>query len=427
MNKLSGSRRVLESALVIFGLALGSVVPANAASPIVLTDIYNPTKILRVDLTLPPATVASLNNTQTYKTYVPGQVLIRSGSKTSGTMDIDIRLKGSTSIYVLDQTPSFKIKFKKNGGNGFLGLRRLTLNAMTQDGSKVHEYAAYALFNAMNLPASKTGWARVYVNGVDKGLYVNIEQPDSVFISKRYRDITQHIYEGIYSQDLSYGNDQGNETTGSFLVDHGWKTTPNKNDLTNLIEYANDWQPASWYKNLPKVFDRAALIKFFAVENFIGHWDGYSGPDINNYFLRSNTQNKFTFIPWGTDQTFGENRQTPALGDDFYLSMLSDKSNHPWTNSNLQRGQLYVECINYVPCRTEYLKDLKSVSAKVTSMGLATKINGAAALVNTVADIQFGASSYDLRNLHNEQVRTVRWIATRQTQVAALLKQYGIK
>jgi spore coat protein CotH len=67
-------------------------------------------------------------------------------------------------------------------------MKRLTLNAMTQDTSKIHEYGAYALFNAMGVPASKTGWARVYVNGVDRGLYLNVEQPDEVFASKRFKD-----------------------------------------------------------------------------------------------------------------------------------------------------------------------------------------------------------------------------------------------
>ena len=427
MNKLSVSKRTLGSALVLVGLALGFISPAEAVSPITLSDIYNSAKILRIDFTLPQASVNSLNNQQTLKVYVPGKLNISAGSKTSGDLDIDLRLKGSTSLFTLDQTPSFKIKFKKNGGAGYLGLRKLTLNAMTQDGSKVHEFAAYSLFNAMGLPAEKTGWAHVYVNGIDKGLYVNIETPDEVFIQKRFKDITQHIYEGIYSQDLTYTNDDGDANSGSFLVDYGWKATPNKNDLSYVFDYSVNADPAIWYKNLPKAFDRTALIKFLAVENFIGHWDGYSGPDINNYFLRSSTNNKFTFIPWGTDQTFGENRQTQAIGDDFYLNMLSDQSIHPWTTSALQRGVIYVQCINYKPCRTEYLKALRSVSSTVTNMKLTAKISAAVKLVNTVADVQYGDSTYNLNSLHTEQARTIRWIGTRQAQVASLLKQYGIK
>jgi len=427
MNKVSVSRRTLTGTMAIIGLVLGLVSPAQAASPIALTDIYNPTKVLRIDFNLPEASVSYLNDPQTLKVYVPGTLTITSGTKTSGALDIDVRLKGSTSLFTLDQTPSFKIKFKKNGGLGYLGLRRMTLNAMTQDSSKVHEYAAYTLFNAMGLPAEKTGWAHVYVNGIDKGLYVNIETPDQVFMQTRFKDITQHIYEGIWSQDLKYGNNNGDANSGSFLVDYGWKATPNKNDLAYLFDYTNSWDLATWYKSLPTVFDRTALIKFFAVENFIGHWDGYSGPDINNYFLRSNTRNKFTFIPWGTDQTFGENMQTPVVGDDFNMNMLADRSNHPWTTYSMNRGQLYVYCINYKPCKTEYLKDLKAISAKVTSIKLTSKIAAAIKVINPVADAQFGTTMQQLTNLHTEQARTIRWITARQAQVADLLKQNGIK
>jgi len=425
--KLSVSKRTLGSALAIAGLTLGFISPAQAVAPITLTDIYNPAKILRIDFTLPAPSVTSLNNQQTLKVYVPGKLNISSGAKTSGDLDIDLHLKGSTSLFTLDQTPSFKVKFKKNGGAGYLGLRKLTLNAMTQDGSKVHEFAAYALFNAMGLPAEKTGWAHVYVNGVDKGLYVNVETPDEVFIQKRFKDITQHIYEGIWSQDLRYGNDSGDATSGSFLVDYGWKATPNKNDLGKLFDYTNSWDPADWYKSLPGAFDRTALIKFLAVENFIGHWDGYSGPDINNYFLRSNTRNKFTFIPWGTDQTFGANNQTEVVGDDFNMNMLSETSIHPWSSRPMRRGQLYTQCINYKPCRTEYLKDLKAISAKVTSMKLTAKISAAIKVINPVADVQFGTTMQQLTNLHTEQAQTLRWIVSRQAQVATLLKQNGIK
>jgi len=189
-----GVRRLIAGSIsMMLGSAL-LVSPAQAASTLKATDFYNPLKILRVDLNLPQLTVDALNNTSTYKTYQPGAVTMSVDGRTSGLLDMEIRLKGSTSISKLRDTPSFKILFPKGPAeNGYLGQRRLTLNAMTQDGSKVHEYGAYALFNAMGLPASKTGWARVYVNGVDRGLYLNVEQPDENFMAKKFRDITQHI------------------------------------------------------------------------------------------------------------------------------------------------------------------------------------------------------------------------------------------
>jgi len=417
----------------VFAVALmgASLSPAQAALPLRLDDIYNPLKVLRADLSIPNSSVSSLRNPQTAKVYVPASLNLSLDGKTSGNLDISIRLKGTTSFIdggYFDENPSFKIKFPKaNSGSGYLGLRRLTLNALIQDNSKIHEYGAYTLFNAMGVPASKTGWARLYINGVDKGLYVNVEQPDRIFMEKRFKDITQHIYEGIANKDLNFGNDSGNADSGEFLVDYGWQVTPNKNDLTKLIDYANDWEPASWYKELPKVFNRTLMIKAFAVENFLGHWDSYSGPLKNNYFLRSNTRGVFTYIPWGVDQTFGENRRTEALGDTFFLPMLSATSTHPWNSSPSYRGKLYVSCINYKPCRTQYLLELKAVSLTASKIKLAAKMQAVAKVVNPVIAEQYRSKPELITLAKNEQARSIGFIAKRQAQVAALLKKNNIK
>jgi len=428
MNKIVGFRRFIA---LLTGwaipLSLMAITPANAATTLTLNDIYSPTKVIKIELILPLATVQALNNPATFKVYVPGQVKISSGTITSGLLDINIKLKGTTSMSALSGTPSFKIRFKKDeAGLGYLGLRRMTLNAMTQDTSKVHEFGSYALFNAMGVPASKTGWAKVLVNGVSKGLYVNVEQPDQIFISKRFRDVTQHIYEGVAMKDLKIGSDDGGDQTGSFLADYGWKVTPNKNDLKAAVTPLNNPDQAKWYEDLNTYFDRTTLIKTLAVENFIGHWDGYSGPDINNYYLRTNTRDKFTLIPWGTDQTFGENRQTSVAGDTFIYPLVSERADQPWAN-NLKRGLLYVKCINYKPCRTQYLLQLKAVSAMATSMKLGEKMANAGKVIESTLAFQYRSNPAMLSTIHKEQTRSIKFITTQQSNVKKALTTYGVK
>ena len=428
MSKVAFIRRFaigLVATLSVLTAVSGS---ANAAAPLTFADIYNPAKVTTIDFTLPAESVASLNNNDTLKTYVPGSVTLTSGTKTSGAQDIEVRLKGSTSLQKLDWAPSFKIKFKKGAsGLGYLGMRRMTLNAMTQDGSKLHEFGAYALFNAMGVQASKTGWARVYVNGKDKGMFVNVETPDETFMARRFKDITQHIYEGSGS-DFTTGSDQGDNKTWPFLVDYGWKVTPNKFDLKNLIVHSNQYN-STWYSGLQSLTDRTSLIKFLAVENFLGHWDGYSGPLKNNYFVRSNTQGKFTFIPWGVDQTFGENRATPVVGDTFEMPLMSEKSDHPWAKE-MFRGRIYVQCIKDKACKTAYLQALKSVSAKATSMKLTDKLSAAAKLIDPWLQVQYGSSleaKKILSDIRIEQNQAILFVPKMQAKVRELLKQNGIK
>jgi len=246
-------------------------------------------------------------------------------------------------------------------------------------------------------------------------------------MAKRFKDITQHVYEGIALEDFKPGNDDGDNVSGSFLADYGWKVTPNKNDLKKFISVANYKDPATWYKALDTVTDRPALIKFMAVETFLGHWDGYTGPNINNYFIRSSTRGKFTFSPWGADQTFGENRQTSALGDNFYTPMLAKTATHPWLPRETARGSLYTKCISYSVCKNAYLTELKAVSAMATTMKLASLMKSAAAVIKPVILAKYPAGSDMNQVIAMEQTRSISFITTRQREVASLLKTNKIK
>lgn len=399
------------------------VSPANAA---VLNQaaLFNPTIVNTIELNVPDASYTALSNPTTAKQYTAASFTFRSGSQSIGPIQTGIRLKGSTSLEMIDAHPSFKISFnwKLLKGNRFLGLKNLTLNAMTQDGSKLHEFGAYKLFTLMGVPASRTGWAELKINGVSKGLYISIESVDDIFLAARYRDITQHLYEGIALNDLKPGNNDGTELTGHYLTKEGWKATSNKNDLGKLITAANYSSGAKWWAKLGTVTDRNELLGMFAVENFLGHWDGYSGPLQNNHFLRSNQQNKFTMIPWGTDQTFGENRQTRALLDDYFMPLDKPTAGFPWVQQAfhkdaMPRGLLFTRCLAYSVCKTAYLQKLKAVSAKVTSAKFVASLKSASTVI----------SSYSPQEVKDEQARVQQWVCKQQARVTAVLKANKIR
>ncbi len=417
--------RVFAAALMTLALIGVTLQPAQAVTTIKLANIYSVAKITEVYFEIPQASEASLNNWATLKTYVPAKVKFVQGDLQSDQINIGLRLKGSTSLQPLRQKPSMKIKFNWGDalkGQRFLGLKNMTLHSLTQDNSLVHEIGAYKLYNSMGVVAPSTGWAEVFVNGKSKGVYVNVETPDDIFLSKRFKDPTQHLYEGQAFADLKPGNDNGGENDGKFTVDEGWATTPSKADLTALIEAANVEDPKAWWDGLAKRVDRTSLVKMFAVDNFIGHWDAYSGPIINNYYLRSNSKSVFTILPWGADQTFGENRQTPELLDTFSFAMDKPDVPYPWIKlthktETLERGILFRKCLAYKPCQTLYLQQLKATSAKATAIKLPNL------MVNAGKVVDFLSSD----NNRAEQKRNSVFIAAQHKAVAALLKQYKIK
>jgi hypothetical protein len=77
-----------------------------------------------------------------------------------------------------------------------------------------------------------------------------------------------------------------------------------------------------------------------------------------------------------------------------------------------------------------YLQALKAVSAKASSMGLATKFASAAKLIAPVLQSQYGQNMSSMKfldDIRTEQNRTIGFISYRRAQVADLLKQNGIK
>jgi hypothetical protein len=409
------------------GFALVSILlaptPARAAA-LTQSDIFSSTSINAIELQIPDASVTSLNNQNTAQNYVAATLKFIANGQSIGPLNVGIRMKGSTSLSTVDRTPSFKVAFnwKLLKGNRFLGLKNLTLNAMTQDESKLHEFGSYKLFNLMGVPSPRTGWTDLKINGTAKGLYLSVESVDDIFLGTKYQDVTQHLYEGIALNDLKPGYNDGTKNTGRYLVKEGWSDTPNKNDLGQLIAAANYSSGAKWYAKLATVTDRTELLKMFAVENFVGHWDGYTGPLQNNHFFRSNILGKFTILPWGADQTFGENRQTPVLLDDYFFPLDKPTAGFPWVQQafkkdTMPRGLLFVKCLAYSVCKKDYLTQLKAVSAKVTSSRLVSALKAASTVI----------ASRTSQPMKNEQVRVQNWVGKQQARVSTVLKANGIR
>ena len=135
--------------------------------------LFDPGSVHVIDLTLPQATIDALDASPvpTEDYYDATFSLTRSGGQTYGPLAVGVRLKGGVfGFRSLAGKAAFKLKFNHSvAGQRFQGLKRLTLNSMVQDGSMVHETLAYTAFRAMGVPAPRTGYAFVRVNGEDYG------------------------------------------------------------------------------------------------------------------------------------------------------------------------------------------------------------------------------------------------------------------
>ncbi|MGB0591784.1 MAG: CotH kinase family protein [Myxococcota bacterium] len=192
--------------------------------------------------------------------------------------------------------PSLKVRFDKHVDGQLLGgvLKRMTLNNVRQDASKLNTCMSYAAFAAAGVPTPRCNFARVSINGVDFGLYVHVESLKKAFLTRSFTSPEGNLYEGAISDFRA-------EWQGTFQ-----KKTNEKEDDWSDIEAAvaaiEDDSPAG-LEALGEVFDLDAYLTFWAIEVLVGHWDGYAG-NLNNFWFYREPGERFVMIPWGPDSSF---------------------------------------------------------------------------------------------------------------------------
>jgi hypothetical protein len=289
-----------------------------------------PDTMPRIDLTVSAASEASLRADP--DTYVEGSFRFSDSEGTVGPWDIGVRGKGRYgSARTFDEKMAFKLDFNRLvRGQKLFGLGKLNLNNMVQDASCVHEWLSYQLFQGQGVPAPRAGYARVYVNDVEFGVYLTLEATDDEGFLERNFPSTSVLYEGEYGQDLFVGSE------GEFDEDAG--DDPLRVALTNLTNLIATTLPEDAYETLADAVHWDEVVSAMATEIFIGHWDGYA-PTRNNYFLHFDDEARASLIPWGTDQTFSDSLA-------FYEG----------------QGLLLSSCLGDQDCRSAYSQALSRVS-----------------------------------------------------------------
>jgi spore coat protein CotH len=410
----------IRGALTVALLILASLFTGEAKAAPNANDFFSSTSVSKITITVSEANVSSLLREP--KTAVSARFAIENenaGIKFKN-LPVNFNLKGTSTLRqnpsLLNNRPSLRVKFKRDGimKLGFLGtLQSLTLNSMTQDVSKIHEYSSYKLYNAMNVPAPRVGYAEVTVvvgkRSYQKGLFAVIEPYDDAFLDSRFSTPTKHLYEpckhwtDVNRSDASEGGEKCD--TAVFEVKEGWKKNPNKDDLRALVNTQKIKNDDAWWKAMDRFTDRDEFIRMWAVDNFISAWDSYSGVIVNNYYLRSDSMGVFTMMPTGTDETFAFNFRM----DDPYIGYPLIYDNFQITTKG--RGSMFTRCLRYEPCFNQYLDQLKITKDTAQEIDLVGQMETIAKQINA-------PSTWAVKSTQN-------WVGMKSKEVDALLRKYG--
>ena len=223
---------------------------------------------------------------------------------------VGIRLRGKIGSYrELSQKPKFKFDLNEyNGEQRLHGLKTMLLNNSVVDCSYLREPIGYQVFRDAGLPASRTSFAHVEVNGENYGLYVVIEAPDSELLRVVHpEDDEGNLYDGKYVYDWNTGNytmlDFAANVDSLYALEEG--TEVENADIVAVSDAVWDAPRGPGYQAaVDPLVDWEQWHTAWALEQWTGHLDGYQ-MNRNNYrvYFRP-SDGKMEYVPTDFDYAF---------------------------------------------------------------------------------------------------------------------------
>lgn len=363
-------------------------------------DFYSPDRLVEIELTLPPESLAGLEAAP--REYQPGT--LRVGDLV--LEDVGVRLKGGASFRGLDGKASFKVKTDELvAGQRLFGLRRLTLNNDLQDPSGLHERLGYRFMRAAGVAAPRCNSARVSVNGEYWGLYANVESIDDEFVEAQFGAPAGNLYDSVYFADLLPGAEAAFELETN-------TDTADRSDLHALVLAAND-PSGTFVDDVAPLLDLDAVLELGAAQAILADWDGYFGARNNYKLYHDPVSDRFVILPWGIDQTFGASDSGWDAGGPYDI----------WgSQSERYNGWIFIRCKEEPACRDLYEQAVRDALDRWRELPLVEELEAAADQIRaSVAEEPRRESDDPGADFENEFRRTRSFIRGRADEVSAEL------
>lgn len=281
--------------------------------------VFDDTVIHEIELTMSDQAWADVGQNPWAETWHTAE--FRWGDEVVG--NVGIRAFGYSS-HVAGKPP-LKIDFNREvDGQRWRGLETLKLRNGYYDASLMHDALAPWMLRTAGVPASRTGWARVRVNGEPVGLYIVMEAIDDRFLTHSFGNDDGPLYsiEGIRGHGLmplddalAYFKYNTNVTGDGSDLEH----------LTTLVAQGSD-------DELAAVLDVDTFFVESIVRTLTGSQDAFSA-DGNNFYLYNDPgvdadpddlHGTWRIISWDYNFDFAALGMQAALGVD---------ASRPWATS----------------------------------------------------------------------------------------------
>ncbi|HVV88219.1 MAG TPA: CotH kinase family protein [Kofleriaceae bacterium] len=272
--------------------------------------VFDPRRIHDVTLTMADADWATMRDNPWAKTWVRAD-FTWDGERVDG---IGVRAFGSGSL--IAGKPSLKLSFDHEvRGQTWRALDELKLDNSSQDPGYLDEYLCTSAMRRAGIPAARTGWARLTVNGAPAGFFVVLESIDDRFVERWFG----HDDGALYSMN-GHAWGQGLNPMADPLT---WYEPETKfgGDGTELAAAADAVATGS-LADVEAQVDLDGFLRESVARSIMGSQDSFSA-DGNNFYLFDD-HGRVRIVPWDFDVD---------LGAWYWDSAMAVDPRHPWTTS----------------------------------------------------------------------------------------------
>ncbi|HYE32295.1 MAG TPA: CotH kinase family protein [Methylomirabilota bacterium] len=227
--------------------------------------------------------------------------------------NVGVRYRGNGTYLNSQYTPkrSFKVDLnKETKGQKVAGIDELNFLNCIVDFSYLHDALAEQLFRDLGVPAPRTAYAYVTVDAPPKhqnqpfGLYVMVENIDGDFAKDRFGSKKTPIFKPV-TYDLF--KDLGSEWKQYDRI-YDLKTEATPAQLQRVIDFAklvSHGSDEEFEKRFAEFVDVEEFAAFLAGNVLISAYDSFLSMG-QNYYMYLGPDNRFGFISWDHDHSWGE-------------------------------------------------------------------------------------------------------------------------
>ncbi|MFA5669707.1 MAG: CotH kinase family protein [Balneolaceae bacterium] len=274
--------------------------------------VFDDNSLPTVNITINPDSLNFIldgNNRDSDHEFMATFSFTRNGN-TETVDSVGFRLRGNTSRD--SQKKSYKVSFNTFiKGNTFYGLDKLNLNGEHNDPTILRAKLSWDIFEEADVVAPRAAHTKLYINNEYYGLYINVEHIDDKFVTDRFGSDAGNLYKALYPADLTYHD--SNPETYQNLSSNGRpyyelktnKKSPDFSDLANLIKFLDTASDERIKNEIEDYINLDGVLRWMAIDILTGNWDNYWYNKNNYYLYFEPKSNRFEFIPYDYDNTFG--------------------------------------------------------------------------------------------------------------------------